>query len=170
MEPDFLFDQVPVIFHDFIDQHEFRITRKEKANEFDFRLMILESPQIKLRFTLDRSIVDLAVGILDAPNDWSSEVWFSLDVLLAYLAEKRKPRLQAIIDRLVPNRTGDHHQSDYGRSTIFETTGEIKTISSQLDALKGALLASYGEVVALLHRQEYRSIIAQLQRFRDRGC
>ncbi|MCL5998044.1 MAG: hypothetical protein M1546_18635 [Chloroflexi bacterium] len=168
MESDILFDQVLTAFQDLMDHRRFQVVRKERAGEFDFRLMILDSPLLKIRFTLEKGLVTLAIGTLDAPNDWSWDGWFDLDILLEYLARQRTPRSSSIINRMMAWIAGSHHRGRQTRSMIYVTVDHATNVSQQLQTLKGKLVGSYEQIENLLRKSEQGQITSELQIRRDK--
>ena len=168
MESDILFDQVMTEFQDWMDHRKLRVVRKERADEFDFRLMILESPLLKIRFTLEKGLVTLAIGTLDAPNDWSWDAWFDLDILVEYLARQKTPRSSSIINRMMAWIAEPHRRGRQMRSMIYVTVDDATNVSQQLQTLKGKLIGSYEQIENLLRKSEQGQITSELQILRDK--
>lgn len=168
MESDILFDQILTVFGEVIAQRHFRVIRKEKAREFDYRMMVLESSSLKIRFTLERGLVNLAVSTLDAPNDWSRDQWFELDVLLDYLAEQKVSPLLNIAYQAISHFIKHRNHGPKGLSIVHDTDDHITSVLRQLNELKQKFVSSYDEIEMLFDAMSLTRELNPLNRFRAR--
>lgn len=166
MEADILFDQVQAVFRPIIEQKQLRITRKEKASEFDYRMMILESPSIKIRFTLDKGLVSLAIATLDAPNDWSRDQWFNLDVLLSYLNNQKVSPFLRIAYGVFPFLGRNRNRGQKHNPVIYDMNDHATSVLRQLNEIRHKLVGSYDKIEAILQASLSSEVIEDLERFR----
>jgi len=168
MESDILFDQIMVVYRPIIEQKQLRVICKEKANEFDYRMMILESPSIKIRFILDRGLVSLAIATLDAPNDWSRDQWFGLDVFLSYLDKRKVSPFLSVARKVFPCFAKSRKRDQQRRSVIYDMEDHATSVLRQLNEIKQKLMNSYDAIEELLHASMSTGVREDLERFRVR--
>ena len=168
MESDILFDQIPAVFGEVFAQKHFRVIRKEKAREFDYRMMVLESSSLKIRFTLERGFVNLAVSTLGAPNDWSRDQWFDLDILLDYLAEQKVSPLLNIVHKVISYFIKHRNRGAKGRSIVHDTDNHVASVLRQLNELKQKFVSSCDEIEMLFDATSFAREVTSLNRFRVR--
>jgi hypothetical protein len=167
MDPDLFFELTLTSFRDFISQERFRVIRKERPGSFDIGMIILESPQLKMRLTLEKGLVTLAIGGLGAPNNGSQDAWYDLDALLGYLVEQRKPRILSGFEAFTSRFLKRRKRKSRERSMVYETADDMSSISRQLEELKAGLIGSYPEIRQLLPQMVFGNNVTDLQRFRD---
>jgi hypothetical protein len=166
MEADILFDQVVTVFRSIIEQKQLRIIRKEKASEFDYRMMILESPSIKIRFTLDRGLVSLAIATLDAPNDGSRDQWFNLDILLSYLGNQKVSPFSRVACSVFTFLGRNRNREQKHNSVIYDMDDHATSVLHQLNKIRHKLVGSYDKIEAFLQASLSSEVIEDLERFR----
>ena len=167
MDPDLFFDLALTSFHDFIGQERFRVVRKERTDQFEYGTIILESPQLKMRLTLEKGLVTLAIGGLGAPNDGSQDAWYDLNALLGYLVEQRKRRILSRFDAFTSRFLKRRKRKSSERSIVYETADDMSSISRQLVELKAGLIGSFPEIKHLPPQMVFGKSVTDLQRFRD---
>ena len=166
MESDILFDQVIAIYGSIIEQKHLRVIRKEKTKEFDYRMMILESPTIKIRFILDRGLVNIALATLDAPNDWSRDQWFDLDIFLGYLDNRKVSPLLRVARKVIPGFAKNRNHEQKHNSVVYDMEDHKTSVSRQLNEAKQKLISSYDEIETFFRVPLSTAILKDLERFR----
>ena len=82
----------------------FRIVRREAEPYFDYGLVVMESPALKIRFTLEKGLAVMSVGSVTASADWSRESWFSMNTLTDFLEthepDQSQPTVIACLRRM----------------------------------------------------------------------
>lgn len=90
MKPDYFALQVRQRFFYLFDQYGFAVIHEEHHSQNDdHAIIVLESPDCRIRILLEREQVLIDIGPLSAPEDWSTSApndWFGLTYVTGFLS------------------------------------------------------------------------------------
>lgn len=80
----------------------FGIQQERQFESFGNWVVVLESPDCRMRIFQDRGYISIAFGPVWSPPDWEAGPWFGLEVIFEYLSVKYTLTNEDVIRELSP--------------------------------------------------------------------